>query len=296
MVVRRSVFGPQKATIRVEEMLLEVCGEVRKIVAWNKLTHKAVVAEAYMHTPTSKSRYVLRLPAFLDMWCGDRNGMQPCMPEEARRETCTKALALVDDIKASVVQAQRHTLVPRGLLPENLSADSVRDVMETLLGSHTWWKDAAHVSKYSAEARFGHSNNVSSKDATSRMRVTSATSEIVDIDSDSESLHSCASGLDTDRLQRVRTGGVGSFADPKSSTWGDEATWDSGGPEFGAKHMNAQRLGSHAENVQECSTPIRMTKKEKSDQELLFKAVKVRLLDNTLTFLHPDSLETLKPL
>jgi hypothetical protein len=266
----------------MEEWLLEVCGETRKIAAWNKLTYKVVVAKSYVNTPSSKCKYMLRRPAVLDMWCGDRNGMEPYMPHEQLKHICSSAWQLIDDIQVPVVKENQYAVTFLCLLPDDIKADSLRDALETFLSSTTWWKDSVHVSKYSAEVRFSRQNSgpkhdtiqVQKKyaDRVNHVPVTSA-AFIAGIDAVSESPRSEASSFDSEysslssacrsAVDGQRNGNYAESLGGRATECGDAQTGVAGQAPSGGK--DGATL-----------TDVAMTKRQKSEKEMLLKATKVR--------------------
>jgi hypothetical protein len=266
----------------MEEWLLEVCGETRKIVAWNKLTHKAVVAEAYVNAPSSKSRYMLRRPAVLDMWCGDRNGMKPYMPDETRKEICWSAWQVMDDMQVPIVKENRQAVTLPGLLPDDITSDSLIDTLETFLSSTTWWKSSLHVSKYSSEARFNRENSTRKDDTSQlqtggddRVKPVPRESAVISVcvDAVSESPRSASSSLDSEYSS------AGSACRNPDMGWSTSCAESCGG--HGGQGAHAQ-TGAHSGGWARSGgkdgaalTDMTMTKKQNSKKEVLLKATKV---------------------
>ena len=76
----------------------------------------------------------------MEQWCGDMNGLAPCMPEEERRRISSEAWASVESLQLSVLSDRNMAAMPQELHPAAMTIDALREVIDALMDSETWWK------------------------------------------------------------------------------------------------------------------------------------------------------------
>ena len=187
MVVELDVnhFGPRKVT-DVTGMLLHVGGEVRKIETWNRLSYKATVDGAYTRV-VSKGRYVITNASFVDKWCGDLNGLQPVIPEEARREIIIQTWEMIDALDLSVLRDNMETAVPHQLVLDNVTCASVREMIDLMASGARWWAKVAAIP--APQPRNGHGlETIASLPQCSEEKLKTALDPNAEEDDDDESL------------------------------------------------------------------------------------------------------------